>query len=514
MSAARGRRNLNDRGLPGSHKEISGPAPASPQPVTRPREQMPPNRLAALIFLAGSVAGAVMALVAPACGHDVPNRFFDRAIQVVADESRLYVLYDLSISELTLAEELMSLIGPGQLTDLPPDQWLSRFAAEMAPLLADGIIVKANGKSVRLQPAGENHDLFEGHPRFRFRFIADLPPVEADGRLRLQVEDTNFFLERGAVRMALAAAGSLRLIESTRPQTVDEVRVQPDWQLTPEELDAMRRVEAVLCRTAVPGARSGGASPRAPTILESANEPAQVSPDSRLARLRQLLAAQTSTALLWSLVAAFLFGAAHALTPGHGKTVSAAFLVAGRGRVSHALALAGTVVIAHTGSVFTVAIVLAFVSPALDAWFGRILTITSGVLLVIVGVLLMLDRLGLIRRAAAATATGSLTWMGVVSLGLAAGIVPCWDAVALMLWALAVGRAFWGLVLLISFAGGLAAVLIAIAVLAVRVPHLLEGRMQRFERTGRYIAIAAAVCITGVGGWLVASTLLAEAVSR
>lgn len=457
----------------------------------------------------------VLVLAAPyVLAHDVPNRFFDRAVQVVVDSERIYVLYDLSISELTLAEELMSLIGTGQLSSLAPDQWLQRFAVEMAPLLAEGVVVRVDGREIRLRPSGENHDVFEGHPRFRFRFAAELPPWGGSAQREIQVEDTNFFLERGAVRLALAGEGGVEVVRSSAARTVDEIRVRPDWELTPEEADALRRAVAVV-RKRVPG-DSGRDDERrnAAVVVENSRSTSSASEEreprwSLGGRVRQLLAARSATSLLGALFIAFVFGAAHALTPGHGKTVSAAFLVAGRGRVAHALALAGTVVVAHTGSIFAAALVLAFVSPALDAWFGRMLTLLSGALLIAVGAILLVDRLGIRRRAAQRLRRGSLTWLGVVSLGIAAGIVPCWDAVALMLWALAVGRAAWGLLLLLAFALGLATVLVGIAVVAVRIPYFVERRTGSLERAGRYIAIAAAMCITAVGIWLVMNAVSA-----
>ncbi len=437
--------------------------------------------------------------------HDVPNRFFDRAIQVLVDESRVYILYDLSLSELTLAEELMSLVGPGQLAGLPADRWLSRFAQEMAPLLAEGVVLTVNGKSLSLTPAGENHDVFEGHPRFRFRFVADLPEWQPGQTVRLSVEDTNFFLERGAVRLALLGVGEVQVLESSRPETVDEIAVRPDWELTPEEADELRRCEAMLVRAAAARGTSGRRA--ALSAVERRESPTQEPPQpfSLSGYMRTMLAASTPRTLILSLLLAFVFGIGHAFTPGHGKTVSAAFLVAGRGSVKHAVALAGTVVLTHTGSVFAVALTLAFVSPALDAWLGRSLTVLSGAFLCLIGVTLLLTRTGLVKRAARTAKSGSLTWFGVVGIGMAAGIVPCWDAVALMLWALAVRRAAWGLLLLVVFALGLATVLIAIAVAVVRVPGILATRTAPLERLGRYIAIGAAVLITAVGGWLVVS---------
>src|SRR5207302_809862 len=64
----------------------------------------------------------------------------------------------------------------------------------------------------------------------------------------------------------------------------------------------------------------------------------------------------TSRNLGWLLVLAGIFGAAHALTPGHGKTLVAAYLVGERGTVWHACLLGLSTTLSHTGAVIIVAI--------------------------------------------------------------------------------------------------------------------------------------------------------------
>lgn len=457
--------------------------------------------------------GALCLLVTRAVAHDVPNRFFDRAVQVAVEPGAIHVLYDLSVSELTLAEELMALVGPDGLAQLPADRWLERFAQEMADLLAGGVLVEANGAEVPLKPIGFNYDTFEGHPRFRFRFDGKLPELAEGEELFIQVEDTNFFLERGAVRMALCPLDGTELLRSSAPWTVDEVRVRPGWQMTPEEADAARRIDATL-RIVTPGLRaSNGTDQIVDRMLTGAERqseprgPAGQSPAStaRRVRLRELLAPEGPVAMVLALLAAFGVGAAHALTPGHGKTVAAAFLVAQRGSLAHALGLAATIVVTHTGAVFAAAAVLAIIDPALDRTLGRTLALVSGLLVVVVGSLLLAGRIAAARRGDrravndAPRSRRRLGWLGVASIGAAAGMVPCWDGVALLLWAVAVGRTGWGLVLLTAFTLGLAAVLVGIAVMVVKIPRLLGLWSDAGERLGRYLSIAAALVIVAVG---------------
>src|ERR1700754_3571884 len=73
-----------------------------------------------------------------------------------------------------------------------------------------------------------------------------------------------------------------------------------------------------------------------------------------LPQLDQLLRGRETDPLfiVFSLVVALFLGAAHALTPGHGKRVVAAYLAGSRGRISDAVYLGGVVTATHTWSVF------------------------------------------------------------------------------------------------------------------------------------------------------------------
>src|SRR5205085_5078617 len=61
--------------------------------------------------------------------------------------------------------------------------------------------------------------------------------------------------------------------------------------------------------------------------------------------------------LLFSIGVAIVLGAAHALQPGHGKTIVAAYLVGSRGTARHALFLGTTVTATHTAGVYALVLV-------------------------------------------------------------------------------------------------------------------------------------------------------------
>src|SRR6185503_10978260 len=70
----------------------------------------------------------------------------------------------------------------------------------------------------------------------------------------------------------------------------------------------------------------------------------------------------TPTFVLFALGVAIVLGAAHALQPGHGKTVVAAYLVGSRGTARHALFLGATVTATHTAGVYALGFVTLFLS--------------------------------------------------------------------------------------------------------------------------------------------------------
>jgi len=97
--------------------------------------------------------------------------------------------------------------------------------------------------------------------------------------------------------------------------------------------------------------------------------------------------------LLAALAISFVWGAMHALTPGHGKTIVGAYLVGSRGTIKHALYLGLTTTITHTAGVFALGLVALFAArfilpERLFPW----LSLLSGLFVVGIGVNLAVSR--------------------------------------------------------------------------------------------------------------------------
>ena len=241
-----------------------------------------------------------------------------------------------------------------------------------------------------------------------------------------------------------------------------------------------------------------------------------------------------------ALALALFLGAAHGLEPGHGKTIVAAYLVGSRGTVGNALFLGGVVTLTHTMSVILLGLVALFASQyVLPEQIFPYLGTASGLLIIGLGTWLLVNHL---RRQGYGHShshgehhqghtheeehhhdhsheehhhghghsheiPNKVTLGSLLTLGISGGIVPCPGALVILLLAVALHRIAFGLVLLVAFSVGLAAVLIAIGVLIVKARPLVE----RFSGDGRWIQrlpIASAVVIIVVGFAITFKTLM------
>lgn len=181
-------------------------------------------------------------------------------------------------------------------------------------------------------------------------------------------------------------------------------------------------------------------------------------------------------AAVWvALVAAIGLGAAHAFAPGHGKTLTAAYLVGSRGTKRHAVLLGLTTAVSHTIGVALLGVVTLVAAEAFDATrVYTVLGVASGLAITGIGAGMLWRARR--RRVGAHThphphhrhddghghdaPTGTLRWGSLAGLGLAGGMVPSASAVVLLLVAVRFGRAELGLLLVALFGVGMSAVLV------------------------------------------------------
>jgi len=203
-----------------------------------------------------------------------------------------------------------------------------------------------------------------------------------------------------------------------------------------------------------------------------------------------------------SILLAVAFGAVHALGPGHGKTLMAAYLVGAGGRARQAVAIGGAVAVMHTASVLALGLVVIsaerwFPPERIYPWLG----LASGLVALGLGSALLVTRLAAWTNAARQGSEHGpghahphghahaghdhgddssgpvLSRRGLAALAVAGGILPSPTALVVLLASIAFHRALFGLVLIAAFSLGLAGALMAVGVVALRAREMVSRRM-------------------------------------
>ena len=223
-------------------------------------------------------------------------------------------------------------------------------------------------------------------------------------------------------------------------------------------------------------------------------------------------AASGQGVLLLLLLAAFGWGAVHAVSPGHGKAMVAAYLVGTRGSARHAVALGATVTITHTIGVFALgALTLAASQWILPEDLYPWLTLVSGLLVLGVGVGVLRARVRARREHHQHPHDHSHEppeggWKGVIAMGASAGLIPCPSALVVLLGAIGQHQVALGMLLIVVFSIGLAATLTALG-LAVVYARRVTARVNWSGSVVRALPALSAVAIVVVGCLLTAQAV-------
>jgi ABC-type nickel/cobalt efflux system permease component RcnA len=413
------------------------------------------------------LVGLVAALLAPAAAsaHPLGNFTINRFSRIEARGDRVYVLYVLDMAE----------IPTFQAGRIDADAYARRIARN-AELIVDG-------RAARLVPVA--HAL--AHPRgagglrtTRLEVALRGPRVEHE--VSVVYHDNNYGDRIGWKEIVLGASAKSRS---------DELRAYPK-DLLQSPLD-VTRVATKLQPT------PGPATPPPLTQGPALQAPDRVA-DSGFASLvaRRHLSALV---ILASLAAALFWGAAHALSPGHGKTIVTAYLVGRRGTPGHAALLGLIVTATHTAGVFALGIVTLalsrFVVPdRLYPW----LNLVSGLLVVGIGASVLYGRL----RHRHAHARGHTHehahdhhhhhhapregLRSLVAVGVSGGLLPCPSALVVLLAAISLHRVAFGLILIVAFSAGLALTVTAVGLVAV----LARSAFARVSFDGRLFGLLPA----------------------
>jgi ABC-type nickel/cobalt efflux system permease component RcnA len=520
------------------------------------------------------VLAMVSVLATPhlASPHPLGNFSISHYTAIRIEPDALTLRYIIDMAEIPTFQEIQD-------TKIVPREGhasLPAYLAQRVEALRAGLILELNGQRLPLSSdAGEV--LFAagagGLPTLKLgmRLRAPLDTASASVVHELRYRDANFSGRAGWKEIIATGGQGISLVSSTAPER-DRSQALADYPTDllnspPQEVEARvvfaRLAVAPKVAALVPPSpwqgegwrqgehRSGGVittdEGRARIEPADLGVNRQVTPRSSFTELVTAQHLGFGIVLVAMAVSAGL-GAFHALEPGHGKTVVAAYLVGSRGTAGHAMMLGLIVTVTHTAGVYLLGAVTLFASryivpDRLYPWLG----VMSGLIIASLGCSLFLRRYTDWEHAHshahghghshakhhpephvhtpgeelshsytdqrdhhphAHSDPSTVSLRELLALGVTGGIVPCPAALVVLLSALSLNRVGFGLLLIVAFSIGLAAVLIAVGLLMVYAQHL----MARFQGDGmlinRWLPLTSAAVITVFGMAIAVQALL------
>ncbi|HZR93944.1 MAG TPA: hypothetical protein VFA44_16225 [Gaiellaceae bacterium] len=426
----------------------------------------------------------VVALAASAAAHPLGNFTVNRYSRIEPSGARVYVLYVLDMAEIPTFQARPRVERLGE----------AAYGAAFARSIARRAELSVAGRRVPLAPV--RHVLAfppgqAGLRTTRLEVLLASPQLASGAPAPVAYRDGNDSGRIGWKEIVLARGAGARVLRSSAPSSsVSHELLSYPKNLLQSPLDVTEATARVVFG-------SGPGTP--PTLIPRSVLEQRVGvravADGGFASLiaRDRLSVGV---VLVSLAVALFWGAAHALSPGHGKSIVTAYLVGQRGTPRHALVLGAIVTVTHTAGVFALGLVTLalsqFVVPdELYPW----LNLAAGVLVLGIGVSVLQARLTgpAAHRLAHALGrehahhdhahdhdrehahphghghelTGSLSRRSLLGVGVSGGLLPCPSALVVLLAAISLHRIAFGLVLILAFSLGLALTITSIGLAAV-----------------------------------------------
>ena len=551
----------------------------------------------------------VIALLVPmrsANAHPMGNFSINHYARFEAQPGELRLHYVLDFAEIPTIDQMAKL--DTNRNDVVSVAEKNAYLQSVVPQLLNNLSLQIDGKKVELKARATDLQVIFGAGNLATLLVKidTATPLAEGANTSVVYQDSNYADRTGWKEIIAVADKSLALANSDAA-TTDQSRgltVFPiDAGVVPPRQDS--------AHFSVVAAGAQGASP-APTEANNAQTPApdgNSNPNTPQNRFTQTIAEKTlsPTVVIWGLLIALAFGAVHALAPGHGKTMVAAYLVGSRGTPRHAVTLGLIVTLTHTFGVFALGFALLLASRYFVAEkLYPVLSALSGLMIFGVGLWLFMSRYQGLQHAHShdghthdhgehshdehdhshahdeehahshgahshthahdeaehihvhdeeehthvhesyshshdehdhahvhdshahshdhdhghshgahvhshggkahshAVPDGPITTKTLVALGVSGGIVPCPEAIVVLLAAVKMHRIGYGMILIVAFSIGLAAALIAIGLLVVSA----RNRMSRLSALNedsalvRYLPLASAAIITLIGAAL------------
>jgi nickel/cobalt exporter len=520
--------------------------------------------------------------------HPMGNFSVNHYSKIKIGQQSIEIRYLIDMAEIPTFQEIRQF----DITPTADDPSTSRYLDRQEQLLKEGLLLESDGQAIRLDTISRQVAFADGAgglPTMKIGFVFRGKLGVTAGAHKLSYFDSNFQGRAGWKEIVVLGDG-VAILDSSAPGTdrsqeltnySSDALNSPPQQLSaligfrtsePERSASAAAVGTSSNRTIAQGTNAAHQSP-APrpayqekgrssgAITSSDLRTAQSSPsgvasstvaplslaartqNTPRSRFTELISTQDKLSF-WVLFSAALIaaglGALHALEPGHGKTVVAAYLVGSRGTARHAVLLGIVVSAAHTAGVYLLGALTLYASryivpEQLYPWLGAI----SGLSVAGLGIFIFLKHwtgetgehshapgeqhshwfLSIFKQATPKqTAATELANRAAISadskpvervlslrelcvLGITGGIVPCPAALVVLLSAFSLHRIGFGLFLITAFSFGLAAVLVIVGLTMVYAKRVMSSRVRAGNTALRYLPLlsSAFMVVLGVG---------------
>jgi nickel/cobalt exporter len=523
--------------------------------------------------------------------HPMGNFSINHYSKIKIGQKSVEILYLVDMAEIPTYQAIREF----SLTPQPDDPSASRYLDREDPILRAGLSLDNDGKPVQLETISRFVAFADGAgglPTMKIGFVFRGKLDDIAGAHKLLYADNNF-PGRAGWKEILVLGDQAEILNSTASATdrsqeltnySSDALNSPPQQLSAsvsfrtESVEPRKNASTGIItnhvsnavgtphpvtapdvpppqrpqRSSAPdgNASPNGGAPSHPAVIAPAFG-AQLSSagakNTPRSRFTELISSQSKLSIWFLLSVALIaagLGALHALEPGHGKTIVAAYLVGSRGTPRHAVLLGFVVTAAHTSGVFLLGAVTLYLSryvvpEQLYPWLGAV----SGLSVAGLGIFIFLRHLTgesgehshapgarhshwflsifkPNRQAAADEAANcgavlpasqpmaqALSLRELCILGVTGGIVPCPAALVVLLSAFSLHRIGFGLFLITAFSVGLAVVLVIVGLTMVYTKRVMSSRLRSGSAVFRYLPLLSSAFMVMLGVGITASAI-------
>jgi nickel/cobalt exporter len=447
-----------------------------------------------------ALAGPLLA-PAVASAHPLGNFTVNSYAGLQIEHGRVHVDLVVDMAEIPTFQELPTIDANGDGVESASE--LEGYAAAEAPKLQRGLDLRVDGSPVELSVLDRSATLRPGQGGLHCLRLEVLFGARIPVRGSLAFSNDDFADRIGWREITAVGVDGGHVVGSSVParSVSDRLLAYPT-----DLLQSPLRVTSATVRyrpgssTAVSPVADGGTSTARSGVADG--------------RFAALVSRHGVWLIVIALALARALGALHALGPGHGKTLMAAYLVGGGGRHRDALGVGVAVAAMHTTSVLALGLLVVsaerlFPVEAVYGWLG----LASGALAILIGGALLLTRLRLLATSRRTPPhahlhehhdhpPAPLSRRGLLALAFAGGALPSPSALVVLLGSISIGRVGFGLALIAAFSVGMAASLVGAGVLALRAGAFVARRSD--GRVARLLPVGSAAGIVLVGALLAA----------